>query len=141
MIGVRPLRLLPVTLLLGLGACAGPGQTSMSWPELPGLGGGNETAALVAPRTILTDPSHLKGLAKREVAASLGEPTFARRDAPAEVWQYFGPGCILDVFLYDEKDNVQRVAYVQIRGPGPGQPAQPACVNEIIGGKRAQRAS
>ncbi len=65
-----------------------------------------------APRTLL-------GLEHHQVAALLGEPSFKRRDDPAQIWQYRDSTCILDVFLYrPEGGGAYRVTHVEVRGHG-----------------------
>ena len=62
----------------------------------------------------LPGPERLLGMDPDGVAALLGPPTFTRRDDPARVWQYGTRSCLLDVFLYQEKDAL-RVAHVEVR--------------------------
>ena len=65
-----------------------------------------------APRTLL-------GLEHHQVMALLGEPSFKRRDDPAQVWQYRDSICILDVFLYrPQGGGAYRVTHVEVRGHG-----------------------
>ena len=65
-----------------------------------------------APRTLL-------GLEHHQVMALLGEPSFKRRDDPAQIWQYRDSICILDVFLYrPQGGGAYRVTYVEVRGHG-----------------------
>lgn len=65
-----------------------------------------------APRTLL-------GLEHHQVTALLGEPSFKRRDDPAQIWQYRDSTCILDVFLYrPEGGGAYRVTHVEVRGHG-----------------------
>jgi len=65
-----------------------------------------------APRTLL-------GLEHHQVMALLGEPSFKRRDDPAQIWQYRDSICILDVFLYrPEGGGAYRVTHVEVRGHG-----------------------
>ena len=65
-----------------------------------------------APRTLL-------GLEHHQVMALLGEPSFKRRDDPAQIWQYRDSTCILDVFLYRPKGGgAYRVTHVEVRGHG-----------------------
>ncbi len=65
-----------------------------------------------APRTLL-------GLEHHQVMALLGEPSFTRRDDPAQIWQYRDSICILDVFLYrPEGGGAYRVTHVEVRGHG-----------------------
>ncbi len=62
----------------------------------------------------LPGPDRLIGMDEEEVTAILGPPAFARRDAPARMWQYGNRACLLDVFLYRKKDAF-RVAHVEVR--------------------------
>lgn len=59
----------------------------------------------------------LRGLGRAELVSLLGEPDFLRRDAPAEVWQYRVPDCILDVFLYRDGGET-RVVHAEARSRG-----------------------
>lgn len=63
-------------------------------------------------------PSELLHLSAAEVRRKLGPPDFRRQDPPAELWQYRGESCILDLFLYD-RDSVLQVTHVETR-PGNG---------------------
>lgn len=95
-----------VALLLG--ACVEGGGL------FAGLGGGQDQAAgepakasesqqanLPPPSPPPIDtPKALIGRESAEVTRLLGKPAFARRDGGAEIWQYRGKACILDVFLY-----------------------------------------
>lgn len=72
-----------------------------------------------APRQIAKAPPALKperimGLTRSELLDLLGKPDFLRRDAPAEIWQYRGKECILDVFLYDS-GKYYRVLHFEVR--------------------------
>src|SRR5471032_694712 len=59
--------------------------------------------ATINPGTIRPQPPkdtrELIGLERSEVEARLGTPALRRRDAPAEIWQYRSPLCVLDLFL------------------------------------------
>ncbi len=69
------------------------------------------------------DPEQLMGLAGGALAALLGEPGFRREDADAQVWQYRGSDCLLDVYLYrDGEEMPHRVTYYEFRGDGGGRP-------------------
>jgi hypothetical protein len=95
-------------------------------------------------------PQRFEGLQGKAVLAALGNPNFRRRERPAEVWQYYGPGCILDLFLYDDApaaskvagkpvegtDLDGKVAHAELRGR-EGQPAEATCLSRLIGQRRA----
>ncbi len=133
-------RLVPfaaLCLVLLLGACEGTRPTTaMGRPAaLP-------KEAIVPPDGLppaigesKDDPGRLRGLAAGEVVAKLGDPSFRRREAPAEVWQYFGPGCVLDLFLYED-NGAQRVTHVELRSHNLSQNAQASCLAQLLDGKR-----
>ncbi len=62
-------------------------------------------------------PRTLIGLAHDQVTPLLGEPSFKRRDDPAQIWRYRDSTCILDVFLYrPDEGGAYRVTHVEVRG-------------------------
>ena len=100
------------------------------------------TAPAKAPTNgeLAADLTRFKGLAAKDVTAALGDPNFRRREAPAEIWQYFGASCVLDLFLYED-NGAQRVAHVELRSRTLGQGAQRSCLSQLLDGKRGQQAS
>lgn len=120
--------LLPLALLV---ACGGNPQRSGMVPGGPNgvaSGSAGQTAAL--PGGTGADPSRLKGLSPMQVRAVLGKPMFTRRDAPAEIWQYRGRACTIDLFLYDEGGS-QTVTHVAVRSQQPVNESQ--CMGELVG--------
>ncbi len=116
-----------LALLLALAACGGGPRTG-SAHSLADLDEGWEQQATLPPVPGQPKkPAPLTGMTLVEVRELLGEPGFTRRDGPAQVWQYFGNECVLDLFLYEEKDGV-RVAHSALRGLGPGQPPPQGCL-------------
>jgi hypothetical protein len=87
------------------------------------MSGGSQQQQAAIPSTG-ADPSRLKGLSPLQVRSVLGTPMFTRRDAPAEIWQYRGRACTLDLFIYDE-NGAQKVAHYAVRSP-----QQQAKINE-----------
>lgn len=63
------------------------------------------------------DPEQLMGLDRDALNEKLGEPSLIRRDGDAEVWQYRGETCVLDLFLYGP---VKKVELVDLRNRGVG---------------------
>lgn len=136
-----PLRTIAVLcLLVSLSACAGLKQPNGGRGGPPGPG---QTDSPPPPDGSPTSPdgaSHtetarLRGLAAAEISAKLGQPSFRRREPPAEIWQYFGPGCVLDLFLYDE-NGTQRVAHAELRSHNLTASGQTACLGQLLDGKR-----
>jgi hypothetical protein len=78
-----------------------------------------------AAHALLT-PAGLKGLTATELKAGLGEPTLLRVDGPAQLWQYTISGCVLHVFLYDDR-GVFRVTHAEVRIDDPAVSSPPTC--------------
>jgi len=137
MASMSKLRLIPALSLLALlSACGTAPQTGGKPATAPGSSG---------PRSLnlpgsgeIENPAlvRFKGMAARDVTAKLGDPSFRRRDPPAEIWQYYGPGCVLDLFLYDEK-GAKAVSYAELRGRDPGVAADGGCLSQLLDGKRS----
>lgn len=75
------------------------------------------------PSTLNDDPARLMGLDAAALGALLGRPALRRVEPPAEVWQYRGERCVLDVFLYAPGAGEPHVVtYYEIRGgDAPGR--------------------
>ena len=143
--------LLPVLAVLALAACAEPTHGKLS------TNGGLQPANFTPPPDVTSlppgpaqpsvtelsrSPDRFEGLAGVDVIAALGDPSFRRRESPAEVWQYYGPGCILDLFLYDNGPSAAdggKVAHAELRGK-MGEPVEAACLSRLIDQRRRQRA-
>ncbi|WP_366555455.1 hypothetical protein [Aquibaculum sediminis] len=74
----------------------------------------------------------LIGLPPSALAETLGQPPVLRRDRPAEIWQYRGGDCVLDVFLY-EGDSGSQVVHLEARD-GRANPLAPQdCLMDLAG--------
>ncbi len=81
------------------------------------------------------DPGQILSLDGRRLEALLGVPGFKRDDPPAQVWQYRGAGCILDVFLYSVGlAEVYRVEHYAIRAESVDVMAQRRCFRSLLTG-------
>ena len=125
----RPALILSVFLLALLAGCGGmpSGATPVSAPAASRTrppGGEGPT-----PPLAVTEPARLKGLTVTQVQSVLGAPSFKRRDPPAEIWQYRGRHCTLDLFLYDGTAG-QQVEHYSIRGPA--SVSERDCFNELL---------
>ena len=134
---MRLSRLALLSPLLLLVACGGNPQTA-SGPHVAGGFSGTDSSAsatkngdqLAAIPGGLSEPSRLKGLNTVQIKSVLGRPGFTRRDAPAEIWQYRGRVCTLDLFLYDDGSH-QVVAHYAMRGTQPLD--ERGCFDELTG--------
>lgn len=60
--------------------------------------------------------SELAGRSAEEVARRLGPPQLTRHEPPAEVWQYAGEACVLDIVFYPEEGaGAPRADYLESR--------------------------
>ena len=64
----------------------------------------------------------------------LGPPRLVRRDAPAELWQYRARDCVVDLFLYQEKDGL-RLLYVEARTGAAEITAPRPCLEALRAGR------
>lgn len=133
-------------LVLSVAAC-GPvprtGEAVFAFPlpydeiSAPAAAPRLQEAALTAPRPAIT-PGMLTGMAAADLQGLLGVPSFRRHEATAEIWQYFGPGCVLDIFLYEDGGS-RRVVHHQLRSQVAGRAPEAACLDALLGGSRGQR--
>lgn len=90
-------------------------------------GAADAVGAAVAPINGLFrsgDPA-LLGMSQPAVAQSLGQPTTVRDESPAEVWQYRGDACVLDVVFMGRAP----ASHVSARQPVMAAPGQIAPVD------------
>lgn len=120
----RPLAAAPANAaLIDPGGAAAP-VIALARPEAP---------PAIDAKTLPT-PERMIGMAPDELIRMLGEPGFKRRDDPAEVWQYKGATCVLDVFLFRETEGA-RVSYVDVRGASIVKVAGEDCVLDVLKAK------
>lgn len=86
-----------------------------------------------ARRVVQNMPDIMDALTRREVRYMLGAPSFVRRDAEAEVWQYRGDACVMDFYFYEAG---AAVSYVDVRFkksvPAGGEVLKPRCLGDIV---------
>lgn len=102
-----------------------------------------ETAVPKAPALpeIDDDPTQLLQMTKDDLNGLLGQPDLVRRETPAEIWQYRGQDCVLDLFLYNEEDKPDspfKVVYSEARDLEAKKTDQRSCLNSLL---RAQLTS
>ncbi len=139
-----PARLALLLLLAAVAACetqSGVTQASVTVTQPPGRDDGEVTSADLAavPGDLASNPVRLNGLSQRGVRAALGPPAFRRRDKFGSlIWQYYGEGCVLHLFIYDE-DGQQRVSHHEVRAPN-GEPVG-RCFRGIVDNRRRPQPS
>lgn len=64
---------------------------------------------------------------------SIGKPDFVRKDRPAEIWQYRGSLCTLDIFLFQNGAGAPyQVDYIETRAKLKGPTSNSACLTSIL---------
>ncbi|MDH3232435.1 MAG: hypothetical protein OEQ29_02845 [Alphaproteobacteria bacterium] len=137
------LAVLALAAPLALGACAsdggGAGVGGLAGSTAgsgSGTGSGGALASRTPPGSTTTVTSsqgarNLVGKSDREIRSSLGNPAFRRTDGPAQVWQYRGSACMLDVFLYKEGGGF-RVKHAELRRRGGAGLSDSACMSDAL---------
>jgi hypothetical protein len=77
------------------------------------------------------DPAGMIGTDSAALQRLFGPPRLVRRDAPAELWQYQTRDCVVDLFLYQEKDGL-RLAYLEARTGAAQVTAPRPCVDAVL---------
>lgn len=131
-------------MALTLAACAGAGEPVpaaapvspspapvAAQSQAPTTSPQQQPAAQVAVVAPIAGVRGLMGLTREAIGARLGQAGFVRRDGPAEVLRFRGRACLLDVFVYREADNTQRVTHVDARTL-QGRPTPPdPCLDSL----------
>ncbi len=87
-------------------------------------------------------PEQLLGLNAGQLTALLGPADFTRTDGPAEIRQFRGSDCVVDVFLYQEPAAGRyRVAHVETRDRGLVGTAERPCVAGLLRARRLRSAA
>ncbi len=111
---------------------------------VPGIDVPREVSRAVARAALPPTPpvpltglgARIRGMEKTAIARLLGEPSFIRRDDPAEIWQYRGERCILDIFMYKDGKSFA-AAHVALRSRTVERPADEKCYADIFARRKA----
>ena len=86
--------------------------------------------------SVLPAPSALIGNDAAAVKAQMGTPELVRRDGPAEIWQYVGPDCTANLFLYrDASGGALSLDHIDVVGRGGKRMDAAACFADIEKGR------
>ncbi len=153
-------RFWPLAALLMAAACGGPsadrgdGQPPAGDPPSAATGVKTPTSPTpaadpvprAAPSTPVTsaalptapeppvndDPQQFLTQSPDTIAAALGDPSLIRRDGPAEVWQYAGRGCVLDLYLYKTESGGFATKHVELRSAGLPDAKRRDCLAKML---------
>ncbi len=132
------LALLSAVLLLA--ACEGTPGTDGAYGNAANVQPATQVPQGSAPATPTPALSSLSGQSRAQVTALLGAPGFTREDNPAEIWQYRGSGCLLDVFLYREKGgDAYKVRHAETRSGAGKTVSETDCFAGLINAHKAEK--
>ena len=109
---------------------AHPASVTMLQPERYMLNGVNDLYIL--------SPQQMTGLFEEDVQKMFGVPDFKHYDSPAEIWQYRKEKCLLDIFLYVDKQqsNKLRIRHSEVRGRSISKISRENCLLQALRVKR-----
>jgi len=88
----------------------------------------------------LGDPAGMIGADALALQRLFGPPRLVRRDAPAELWQYRARDCVVDLFLYQEKDGL-RLLYLEARTGAAQVTAPRPCIEAVLASREKSTTS
>ncbi|HEY8012328.1 MAG: hypothetical protein ACHQHK_06895 [Dongiales bacterium] len=87
--------------------------------------GSGDSAPDAQPAGFTPTAGNLLGANPTKLEQWLGKPGVVRLDDPAQVWQYRGQGCVVDVYLYPSSDGMA-VSHAEARSQKyTGDPINP----------------
>ena len=89
-------------------------------------------------KPFILSPQVMVGLFAEDVQKMFGVPDFKHYDPPAEIWQYQKEVCLLDIFLYVNKQqsNKLRVRHAEVRSRSISKISQENCFLQTLRIKR-----
>ena len=76
------------------------------------------------------DPAQFMDATDAGLRDALGDPALIRRDGTAQVWQFRGDACTLDLFLYPSDGGDLAVKHVELRGEAEDE--RRACLERML---------
>ena len=129
-IGLRMLRWIALACAaVALAACQSPSVVDHATSNVPSKPA--TTTTQPAAPILSSDPAAFIGIDDVALSNALGKPKQVRKDAPAEIWQYFGADCVVDFYLYDS-DGTLKVAYMEARNPALDATPADRCVKSLM---------
>jgi hypothetical protein len=113
--------------VLSLAACAGSQPRTASMAPTTATASQPDATPDGAPGTASFPPTagNLVGADPAKLEQWLGKPGLVRLDEPAQVWQYRGQGCVVDVYFYPSGDGMA-VSHAEARSQKyTGDPMNP----------------
>lgn len=112
-------------MAIGVAACQTEGPQERPALEAPS----KQEQAKPAPAPLPT-PDRLIGKSDKEINQLYGKPSLKRRETGAQFWQYSDPGCLMDLYFYND-GGTQRVSYVNLRDPVTGRAGASTCQEKL----------
>lgn len=86
-----------------------------------------------APIKVVPKEEELKSRPPAAISALLGEPTYIRREQPAEVWQFVTGRCVLDITFYPDRNSPEArlSSWIESRDMSGRRIAVPDCLKSF----------
>lgn len=127
--GLRFAPLLVLASTLALSGCVPQQQAAAPAAATPSVA--LAPAATPTPgEPALPPPEMLIGADRDTIADRLGKPEFLMRAQASEIWQYRAQGCVLDIYLYEDKGDM-RVVYMEARDLAGSELATGTCMEAV----------
>ncbi len=117
---MRPLAVIALCAMLAACVTARPPQIVQQPPPRVAL----------PPAPPPGEPGDLAGLQPEQLRILMGNPALIRKDGPAEMWRYDGPGCKAFFFLYPYGTSLL-VRHVETLPRGHDMAADQVCLGSL----------
>lgn len=86
-----------------------------------------------APIKVVPKEEELKSRPPAAISSLLGEPTYIRREQPAEVWQFVTGRCVLDITFYPDRTAPENrlSSWIESRDMSGRRMAVPDCLKSF----------
>jgi hypothetical protein len=111
-------------LLLALVGCAANPEVAVAPASVP-----------PPPKTALMQ---LVGIDAETLQRQFGKPGLVWREEPAQVWQYRGPACVLNVYLYRDNGGRLVVSDAEAHSQANKDDPLPPCVDSLVEARKAK---
>jgi hypothetical protein len=91
-----------------------------------------EVIVIPEPPIIVPSQQSLMGTGPDSLTRIFGEPSFVRRDPPAQLWQYKTTACIMDLYLYENTSQLYALSHLEIRTTNFAYDNYEDCARQIL---------
>ncbi len=137
---------LAIAAALALAGCTTPATAPTTGDDTPRLGEIDTSTSRVTQRQLarlkVPNADELVGKEEQQVKELFGDPTLARDEMNAKVWQYAHGACILFFFMYEDPATARyQVTHLDARAPRQGAAPLQDCVDHAYKSHYVAKAS